>query len=173
MEIFPEGIKVAQMKICRYCGAQLEDQAQFCMYCGRTQGPEGPQNYENQWNGNSGGYYQNGNGGSYNPYGQGNGGPYNPYGQGNGQPPYYGPQQKNNGLAIAALVVGLVGLFWNPVFIMGILAVVFGLVGKAQISSNPMQKGGGMAIAGLVLGIVDIVGTIMASMMLQSLTWYM
>ena len=69
--------------------------------------------------------------------------------------------------------MGLVGLFWNPVFIMGILAVVFGLVGKAQINNNPMQKGGGMAIAGLVLGIVDIVGTIMASMMLQSLTWYM
>ena len=44
------------MKVCRYCGTQLEDQAQFCMYCGRTQEMEGPQNgawnYGNDYNGN-------------------------------------------------------------------------------------------------------------------------
>ena len=66
-------------------------------------------------------------------------------------------QRDGNGLAIAALVLGIIGavsgliplLFWLA-WILGILAVIFGAVGR----SKPVRKG--MATAGLVLGIVAI-----------------
>ncbi len=52
------------------------------------------------------------------------------------------------GLAIASLVLGLVGLLLLPLPC-GILAIVFSVVSKKKIKS-------GMATAGLVLGIIDI-----------------
>lgn len=89
-----------------------------------------------------------------------------------GQPPYpgYPPQQqhgygyspyqappKNNGMAIAALVCGIVGLLVFAV-VLGPLAFIFGLVALNQIKgSGGLQKGRGMAIAGIVLGPIDII----------------
>jgi hypothetical protein len=72
-------------------------------------------------------------------------------------PPGYGgypPPARSNGLAIAALVCGLVGLliFW---FILGPLAVIFGGVGLSRAKRG--APGRGMAIAGIALGIADIV----------------
>jgi len=61
-----------------------------------------------------------------------------------------------SGKAIAALVLGLVGLILAPV---GALAVGFALLARDDIRlSGGMRAGHGMAIAGLVLGIVDLVG---------------
>jgi hypothetical protein len=59
---------------------------------------------------------------------------------------------KTNGLAIASLVLGLVGLC---VPLCPLLAVIFGAIALSQISKTG-QEGKGMAIAGLILGIVKI-----------------
>jgi prepilin-type processing-associated H-X9-DG protein len=70
---------------------------------------------------------------------------------------YSGPQQQygsqpqlTNGLAIASLVLGLVG-FCVPG--LGILAIILGAIGMNK-TRDPRVGGKGLAIAGLVLGIV-------------------
>ncbi|MGH8902049.1 MAG: DUF4190 domain-containing protein [Egibacteraceae bacterium] len=61
--------------------------------------------------------------------------------------------QTTNGLAVAALVSGIVWFFW----IGSIIALIFGYVAKGQIDrSGGSQTGRGMAIAGIVLGWVGI-----------------
>lgn len=62
-------------------------------------------------------------------------------------------KQRTSGLAVAALVLGIVGLFFN---IVGILAIIFGAISVSQTGRDPSIGGRGMAVAGLVLGIVDI-----------------
>ena len=58
-----------------------------------------------------------------------------------------------NGFAIAALVLGILWLYW----VGSILALVFGHVARAQIDrSGGAQGGGGLALAGIVLGWVGI-----------------
>jgi hypothetical protein len=58
----------------------------------------------------------------------------------------------SNGLAIAGLVCGIIGLvIFN--FILGPLAIIFGAVGLRKASQGAVH--GGMAWAGLVLGIID------------------
>jgi hypothetical protein len=59
--------------------------------------------------------------------------------------------QGTNGLAIAALVLGILWLYW----VGSILAVVFGHIALSQIHHS-RQGGRGMAIAGLVLGYVGL-----------------
>ena len=76
-------------------------------------------------------------------------------------------QPPNDGLAISALIVGLVSL-GSVVFILGaiflfggiggIVAVVLGAVGLSRIKKSG-RRGRGMAITGLVTGILAIVGT--------------
>jgi hypothetical protein len=58
-----------------------------------------------------------------------------------------------NGLAIAALVCGLVGLFIANV-ILGPLAIIFGAVAWSKATRGAPRKG--MAVAGTILGVVDI-----------------
>ncbi|MET7443042.1 MULTISPECIES: DUF4190 domain-containing protein [unclassified Streptomyces] len=60
---------------------------------------------------------------------------------------------RTNGLAIASLVCGIVGLFFLNI-VLGPLAIVFGVIGMRQAG---VKGGGGMAKAGVVLGIVDLV----------------
>ena len=64
------------------------------------------------------------------------------------------PQQtKVNGFSIAALVLGIVWIYW----IGSLLAVIFGHVALSQIKkADGRQTGRGMAIAGLVLGYIGI-----------------
>jgi len=76
------------------------------------------------------------------------------------QPPQqYAPPtaRRSSGKAVAALVLGLVGLFLFGV-VTGILAVIFAVLAKKDISLQPGLGGSGMATAGLILGIIDIVG---------------
>jgi hypothetical protein len=61
----------------------------------------------------------------------------------------YPAPQPTNGLAVAALVLGIVWAFW----IGSALAIVFGHVALGQIRQRN-QSGKGMAVAGLVLGYV-------------------
>ncbi len=66
----------------------------------------------------------------------------------------------NSGMAIASLVLGLVGIPLCMCFIPSLLAIIFGAIGLNQIKQNPRLGGRGMAIAGLVLGIVFLVVSI-------------
>ena len=78
-----------------------------------------------------------------------------PYGAG---PPYYVAvpiQSRNNGKAIASLILSLVWI-WG---ITSILAIIFGFVAKREIrASRGTQTGDGLATAGIVIGFVGIVG---------------
>jgi hypothetical protein len=66
---------------------------------------------------------------------------------------------ETSGIAIAALVTGIVGwvLFFIPILpiICLTLAIIFGAIGLKQTSSGG-KKGRGLAIAGLVLGILGL-----------------
>ena len=62
-----------------------------------------------------------------------------------GQPPMMVAQQGTNGMAIAALITGILGI--------NLLAWIFGGVALSQIKRTG-QNGRGMAIAGIVLGLV-------------------
>lgn len=65
--------------------------------------------------------------------------------------PQYVVRPPTNGLAIAALVLGILWLYW----IGSILALVFGYVALNQIrnaSPEAPQEGRGLALAGIVLG---------------------
>jgi hypothetical protein len=86
-----------------------------------------------------------------------------PYGVGVPAPPFHTPYQPayhpqtTNGLAIASLVLSLVGLF----FIGSILGIVFGFVARSQIrQSNGMQKGNGLALAGIIIGFATLAITL-------------
>jgi hypothetical protein len=87
----------------------------------------------------------------YPPAGQGGYPAYPP------APPYYGygypqPQARpSNGLAVASLVCGIVGVLIFGI-ILGPLAVIFGAVGLSR--ANNGASGKGMAVAGLVLGLI-------------------
>jgi hypothetical protein len=69
------------------------------------------------------------------------------------QPAAAGVQKTTNGLAIAAMVLGIVWVYW----VGSVLALIFGYIAKGQIrNSDGRQGGNGMAIAGIVLGWVGI-----------------
>ena len=61
------------------------------------------------------------------------------------------PVTGTNGLAVAALVLGILWLFW----IGSILAVIFGHIAIAQ-TRRTGQTGRGLAIAGLALGYIGL-----------------
>lgn len=60
-----------------------------------------------------------------------------------------------NGLAIAALICGIVSLLVLPI-LFGPLAIIFGAIGMAQTKQRG-ERGYGMAVAGLVIGIIATV----------------
>ncbi len=61
--------------------------------------------------------------------------------------------KESSGLAVAALVLGILGFFTG---ITAILAIIFGAVAMGQTKKNPGLGGRGMAVAGLVMGIVVV-----------------
>jgi amino acid transporter len=67
-------------------------------------------------------------------------------------PPVYQGAGKTNGMAIASLVLGILGWLY---LIPAILALVFGYVARGQIRERG-EQGMGLAIAGIVLGWVWI-----------------
>ena len=103
--------------------------------------------------------------------------PFGPGPQPPQQPPVYGYQpppqapqgyvpygyapvaaSATNGLAIASMVLGIVGIFLFCFYaIPSILAVIFGGVALNQIKRDPARTSGrGMAIAGVVTGLVGV-----------------
>jgi Domain of unknown function (DUF4190)/Septum formation len=75
----------------------------------------------------------------YQPYQR----PYGQYGQ---QPAPYPQKQSTSGLAIASLILGIIGFLW----FCAVLSVIFGIIALNQTKGGK-QQGRGMAIAGLVL----------------------
>lgn len=87
---------------------------------------------------------------------------------GYGAAPGYGPQPAygappgggSNGLAIGALVCGIIALisFWTIFggIVFGLIALILGIMGRKKANENGV--GGGMAIAGLVMGILGLLG---------------
>ncbi|MFF4397353.1 DUF4190 domain-containing protein [Streptomyces sp. NPDC001480] len=78
---------------------------------------------------------------------------------------------RTNGLAIAGLVCGIVGVFFLNL-VLGPLAIVFGAVGLRQAGA---KNGAGMAKAGIILGIVDLVIFVVLLAVAASnggFTWY-
>jgi hypothetical protein len=66
------------------------------------------------------------------------------------------PSRPTSGLAVASLVLGIVGLLSFVYGVGSLLAVIFGAIGMKQTQDG--QRGGrGMAIAGLVMGIIGLV----------------
>ncbi|TDD68543.1 DUF4190 domain-containing protein [Actinomadura darangshiensis] len=93
----------------------------------------------------------------YDPYGYGQ---QDPYGQHYSQPPavqhhYYGGGPpvvpRNNGMAVASMVLGIIGFVTCGVVIFSVGAVIFGHVAQSQIKRTG-EGGHGMAVAGLILG---------------------
>ncbi|MEU3557285.1 DUF4190 domain-containing protein [Streptomyces fragilis] len=70
-----------------------------------------------------------------------------------GNPSAASSGSRTNGLAIASLCCGIVGLFIMNI-ILGPLAIVLGVVARRQAG---VKNGGGLAKAGIVLGVVDVV----------------
>lgn len=60
---------------------------------------------------------------------------------------------KTSGLAIAALICGILAFFCNPCYLMGLVAIILGGIALSKHDSTSK----GMAIAGLVLGIFTTV----------------
>ncbi|MGY5310612.1 DUF4190 domain-containing protein [Nocardia gipuzkoensis] len=101
--------------------------------------------------------------GQYPPSGQ-----YPPAGQypppPGGQPAYWQESPKGRGLAITALVLGILALlfFWTIIggYACGVFAVILGVI--AVVKARAGTAGGtGMAITGVVLGVLGIVGAVL------------
>ena len=61
------------------------------------------------------------------------------------------PAGKTNGLAIAALVLGIAS-FLPPFAICSIPAIILGVIALNQLKKEPAVEGKGMAMAGLICG---------------------
>jgi hypothetical protein len=95
-------------------------------------------------------------------------------GYGYPQPPGYGPPppaKPTNGLAVAALVVGLIALLicWVPVIgiLAGLVALGLGIAGWVRASRT--GTGTGLAVAGTVLGGLAVIAGILATVVLVSI----
>ena len=90
----------------------------------------------------------------------------NVYGQYNEAPDYvYEPYQQNvggEGICIAALVLGIVGFFLNPCYIVSLLAIIFGFFG--QVKNNSKKA---FAIWGWALGFAAIVLQILGDLLVS------
>jgi uncharacterized membrane protein YvbJ len=62
--------------------------------------------------------------------------------------------QHTSGLAIASLVLGILGI--------SILAIIFGAIALNQMGQDPHISGKGLAIAGLILGIIGFAASLFA-----------
>lgn len=116
--------------ICKNCGFDNNDQAQFCVSCGTPlEQPVEQQNYQ-QPNYQQPNYQQQPYNNVYNQYQQ----PANVPGK---------------GFAIASMILGILSFLCFP-FITGLLGIIFGGVAKSK------GYRGGMATAGIVCGIIGV-----------------
>ena len=105
-----------------------------------------------------------------NPYSYPPGPPPGPYGGAYPPPPmpygdYYSgaPTVMRNGLGVAALITGILGLFGSCSVVFGVLlgitAIILGFVARGRVNRGQASNGG-MATAGIVLGSLAIIVSI-------------
>ncbi|WP_327234247.1 DUF4190 domain-containing protein [Streptomyces sp. NBC_01317] len=91
--------------------------------------------------------------------------PYPGYGAGGWQ------QAPSNGMGVTALVLGIVGLvvgcFWGVGILLGVLALIFGIIGRRKARRGEATNGG-VALAGVILGAV---ATVLGAVFLALLIW--
>ena len=77
----------------------------------------------------------------------------------------YGTAPPSNGFAIAALVLGIISIlgFWTfgIGIIFGLLAIVFGAVGRKKSKDMVGDGKRGIATAGVVTGVIGVVGGVL------------
>jgi hypothetical protein len=80
--------------------------------------------------------------------------------------------QRTDGLAIAALVIGILSLlcFWLCLgIVLGPTAAIMGYISRQRIATSGGAVGGGtLAIVGLVLGILGFVGSVLVFILFLS-----
>lgn len=91
--------------------------------------------------------------------------PYQPYYQPPYQPQYQQPN-RSNGVGTAALVCGVVGFLFNPVYVVSIAAVVLGIIGLCM-----KGKKKGTATAGLILGFSSFIVQFILDLLLSVVTF--
>ncbi len=95
-------------------------------------------------------------------------------------PPLYGgyppipPVAPKDGLGTAALVIAIVGLLscWTVVggFVLGITAIVLGVLGRGRVKRGEATNGG-VAVGGIVLGALSIVAGLAFIAIYATLGW--
>jgi uncharacterized membrane protein YvbJ len=78
-------------------------------------------------------------------------------------------RERTSGMAVASLVLGILGFIFN---LLAILAIIFGAIAISQTNKDPNLRGRGMAIAGLVLGIIGSIGWIIAIIAWSTFWWW-
>lgn len=136
---FEKGIKLISM-YCAKCGAQIVEGSSFCGKCGAAVPPPAAPSVSTATPSSAA--------------------------TAPAQPTTAGT--RTSGLAVASLVLGIVGIFLN---FLSILAIIFGGIAISQTSKNPDLKGKGLAIAGLVLGILVAISWI-ALIAFGSVFWW-
>src|SRR5215212_2431306 len=74
-------------------------------------------------------------------------------------PPVLPSKQPNQGLALASMIIGILGIITGGCFgpLPGIVALVLGLIALSQIKKSPDTAGGKpFAIAGVIIGAVNV-----------------
>lgn len=73
-------------------------------------------------------------------------------------------QRAGNGFAVTALVLGVIGaivglvpIFFIGAWLLGVLAIIFGFVGRSRAKRDPNAGRAGMALAGIILGVIAII----------------
>lgn len=74
-------------------------------------------------------------------------------------PPFRPAKQPNQGLALASMISGIIGLLAGGCLgpIPGIIAVILGLIALSQIKKSPTEFGGKpFATAGIIIGAINV-----------------
>ncbi|GAA5046352.1 DUF4190 domain-containing protein [Nocardia callitridis] len=105
------------------------------------------------------------------------GGQYPPPPQGQYPPPpqggqaYWQESPKGKGLAITALVLGIIALLfcWTLIggYLFGVFAIILGVIAVIRARSG-RSGGAGMAITGLILGVLGLVGAVLITIVFWS-----
>lgn len=70
-----------------------------------------------------------------------------------------GAERRRPGKAVAALILGIVGLVVAPI-ICSTLAIVFGVLARNEIRRDERLTGGSMALWGIALGVLGVIAGI-------------
>ncbi len=78
------------------------------------------------------------------------------------------PPAPKNGIGVAALVFGILAIltcWWLPIigFLIGLLALILGIVGRAR-AKRGVATNGGLALGGIILGVLAMIVNVILSL---------